>query len=78
MPTPVHGVDRGSSRTERPLAGGRSGPGQAEVPRDDIKTVGMLSLGCPKNLVDGEVMLGRLQGAGYRWSPTRSRPTWSW
>jgi len=26
----------------------------------------MLSLGCPKNLVDGEVMLGRLQGAGYR------------
>ena len=29
-------------------------------------TVGLLSLGCPKNLVDGEVMLGRLQGAGYR------------
>jgi len=27
--------------------------------------VGLLSLGCPKNLVDGEVMLGRLQGAGY-------------
>jgi ribosomal protein S12 methylthiotransferase len=26
----------------------------------------MLSLGCPKNLVDGEVMLGRLQEAGYR------------
>jgi len=26
----------------------------------------MLSLGCPKNLVDGEVMLGRLRGAGYR------------
>jgi ribosomal protein S12 methylthiotransferase len=32
----------------------------------EAKTVGMLSLGCPKNLVDGEVMLGRLQGAGYR------------
>jgi ribosomal protein S12 methylthiotransferase len=29
-------------------------------------SVGMVSLGCPKNLVDGEVMLGRLQGAGYR------------
>jgi ribosomal protein S12 methylthiotransferase len=29
-------------------------------------TVGLLSLGCPKNLVDGEVMLGKLQGAGYR------------
>jgi ribosomal protein S12 methylthiotransferase len=26
----------------------------------------MVSLGCPKNLVDGEVMLGKLQGAGYR------------
>jgi ribosomal protein S12 methylthiotransferase len=30
------------------------------------KAVGLVSLGCPKNLVDGEVMLGRLQGAGYR------------
>jgi ribosomal protein S12 methylthiotransferase len=29
-------------------------------------TVGMVSLGCPKNLVDGEVMLGRLRRAGYR------------
>jgi ribosomal protein S12 methylthiotransferase len=28
-------------------------------------TVGLVSLGCPKNLVDSEVMLGRLQGAGY-------------
>ncbi len=50
------------------LEGGKpsrgDGPG---VPRDDgRKTVGMVSLGCPKNLVDGEVMLGRLQGAGYR------------
>ena len=26
----------------------------------------MMSLGCPKNLVDGEVMLGRLQQAGHR------------
>jgi ribosomal protein S12 methylthiotransferase len=26
----------------------------------------MLSLGCPKNLVDGEVMLGKLRDAGYR------------
>jgi len=35
-------------------------PAAAAPPR-----VGMVSLGCPKNLVDGEVMLGRLQGAGY-------------
>jgi ribosomal protein S12 methylthiotransferase len=27
--------------------------------------VGMVSLGCPKNLVDSEVMLGTLQGSGY-------------
>jgi ribosomal protein S12 methylthiotransferase len=27
--------------------------------------VGMVSLGCPKNLVDSEVMLGTLTGAGY-------------
>jgi ribosomal protein S12 methylthiotransferase len=30
-----------------------------------LKTVGLVGLGCPKNLVDGEVMLGRLQQAGY-------------
>ncbi len=29
------------------------------------KTVGMLSLGCAKNLVDSEVMLGELQREGY-------------
>jgi ribosomal protein S12 methylthiotransferase len=27
--------------------------------------VGMVSLGCPKNLVDTEVMLGTLEGRGY-------------
>ena len=30
------------------------------------KTVSLVSLGCSKNLVDSEVMLGLLQGAGYR------------
>ena len=30
-----------------------------------LQTVGMVSLGCPKNLVDGEVMLGQLQTRGY-------------
>jgi ribosomal protein S12 methylthiotransferase len=29
------------------------------------KRVGVISLGCPKNLVDTEVMLGHLDGAGY-------------
>ncbi len=31
-----------------------------------MKTVGLISLGCPKNLVDSEVMLGLLEEAGYR------------
>lgn len=30
------------------------------------RTVGLVSLGCTKNLVDSEVMLGLLQGAGYQ------------
>jgi ribosomal protein S12 methylthiotransferase len=29
------------------------------------KAVGLVSLGCPKNLVDSEVMLGRLRARGY-------------
>ena len=33
--------------------------------RHEAKTVGLVSLGCSKNLVDSEVMLGLLQGAGY-------------
>jgi ribosomal protein S12 methylthiotransferase len=40
------------------LSVGHEGPGPL--------LVGMVSLGCPKNLVDGEVMLGSLQAAGYR------------
>jgi ribosomal protein S12 methylthiotransferase len=34
-----------------------------------LKTVGLVSLGCPKNLVDSEVMLGRLQERGYALVP---------
>lgn len=30
------------------------------------RTVGILSLGCPRNLVDSESILGRLSGKGYR------------
>ncbi|MGH9476685.1 MAG: 30S ribosomal protein S12 methylthiotransferase RimO [Terriglobales bacterium] len=33
------------------------------------KTVGFVSLGCPKNLVDSEVMMGLLERAGWRLSP---------
>ena len=31
----------------------------------DIKKVGLVSLGCSKNLVDSEIMLGSLREAGY-------------
>ena len=30
-----------------------------------MKKVGFVSLGCPKNLVDSEVMMGQLKQAGY-------------
>ncbi|HNU09621.1 MAG TPA: hypothetical protein PKO33_17765, partial [Pyrinomonadaceae bacterium] len=30
-----------------------------------MKKVGFVSLGCPKNLVDSEVMMGQLRAAGY-------------
>src|SRR6187551_853154 len=31
--------------------------------------IGLVSLGCPKNLVDGEVMLGMAQQAGHEITP---------
>ena len=31
------------------------------VPQEKVRKVGMISLGCPKNLVDAEIMLGQLQ-----------------
>ncbi|MCB1043385.1 MAG: 30S ribosomal protein S12 methylthiotransferase RimO [Acidobacteria bacterium] len=34
-----------------------------------MKRVGLLSLGCAKNLVDSEVILGELQGQGYEVTP---------
>jgi ribosomal protein S12 methylthiotransferase len=34
--------------------------------------VGFISLGCPKNLVDGEVMLGLAHGAGHELTPDAS------
>src|ERR1044071_6069211 len=34
-----------------------------------MKTVGFISLGCPKNLVDSEVMMGQLQHHGFKITP---------
>ena len=39
------------------------------------KTVSIISLGCPKNLVDSESMLGRLAAAGYAFANLPTLPT---
>src|SRR5437868_15301122 len=35
------------------------------------KKIGFVSLGCPKNLVDSEVMMGLLEGADYEITPDK-------
>ena len=44
-------------------------PRLAERPRDGQPTIGMVSLGCPKALVDSERILTRLRAEGYAISP---------
>ena len=34
-----------------------------------MQKVGLISLGCAKNLVDSEVMLGKLKQAGFQITP---------
>ena len=41
----------------------------ADAPRDGQPTIGMVSLGCPKALVDSERILTRLRAEGYGLSP---------
>ena len=40
--------------------------GGPSVPASDSRRVGFVSLGCPKNLVDSEVMLGTLKRRGHQ------------
>jgi ribosomal protein S12 methylthiotransferase len=56
----VFSTPAGAGRADAPSAA--EGAGGERAP---AKKVGMLSLGCPKNLVDGEVMLGQLRARGY-------------
>src|SRR5262245_40669059 len=60
---------RGERPRQAPGVGERDRrPGEGALSSDVPNprgTVGLVGLGCPKNLVDGEVMLGRLQQAGY-------------
>jgi ribosomal protein S12 methylthiotransferase len=39
--------------------------------KSDIQRIGFVSLGCPKNLVDSEVMMGRLKQHGYELTTDR-------
>ena len=39
--------------------------------------IGLISLGCPKNLVDSEVMLGLAEQAGHELTTDAARPTCS-
>src|SRR6185295_17094500 len=48
----------------RPGAGPRTLPNAPSSP-GRAGRVGMISLGCPKNLVDSEIMLGELSRRGY-------------
>src|SRR5262249_54278254 len=52
-------------RGERPRQASGVGERDRRPGESTLKSVGLVGLGCPKNLVDGEVMLGRLQQAGY-------------
>ncbi len=42
------------------------------------KKIGFVSLGCPKNLVDSEVMMGLLAQGGAQSLPAQKMPTSSW
>ena len=44
-------------------------PSAVPGPPGSGRRIGLVSLGCPKNLVDSEVMLGRLRERGYELTP---------
>ena len=48
----------------------------SEVSTNQEVRVGLISLGCAKNLVDAEIMLGTLLKDGSRSPMSRRRPTW--
>ena len=52
-----------------PIAFGARPSAASTLPAGERLRVGLVSLGCPKNLVDSEVMLGRLQARGHALVP---------
>src|SRR5689334_21028250 len=57
--------DRPRKPARKPSAPPGAPPEQAEQAEPPAKTIHFISLGCPKNRVDSEVMLGVARGAGY-------------
>ncbi len=55
--------------TLEPRSSEQTSPPTADAPRSIRPKVGFVSLGCPKNLVDSEVMMGLLQRAGAELTP---------
>ncbi len=62
MPSKNLTIPRPSEKTVVPVAEGNSQPARPQ-------RIGFVSLGCPKNLVDSEVMMGLLARAGAELSP---------
>ena len=54
------------SESWQPVRLERRGSDPAPEQTPEVLSVGLVSLGCPKNLVDSEVMLGQLAGRGHR------------
>src|SRR5262249_42356288 len=63
LPTRRTSVDEPLIQLQVKRPGGEGKP--ATDPAGAGKTVSLVSLGCPKNLVDSEVMLGHLRRSGY-------------
>ena len=57
--------DTGSTQVTRTAIGSGTDAPVVKGDKSVAKTVGLIGLGCAKNRVDGEVMLGLLQQAGY-------------
>ncbi len=58
-PEPALGIPFEAIYTDRPVTG-PSVPSSTSAPADRPRRVGLISLGCAKNLVDAEIMLGAL------------------
>ena len=63
-PTGAKAAGSAKVTSKAPAGGRRSKPAPRPTPERGVQTVAFVSLGCPKNLVDSEKMLGSLAEAG--------------